>query len=150
MKLTYLPKSDFLKYECDTTYKICLDICDKFTYDVTDSNLFYNLHYINHRNNFISHSTPEYGDVIYTTIFSYQIICHMICVKYPKTYYNIKPFKPHLFKKCCLKCKEYMNENDIHMIYAPLFGTEILEGNWKEILNIMDTIFINDSIYVFK
>jgi hypothetical protein len=150
MKLTYLPKSDFLKYESDTNSKICLDICDKFSYDVTDSNTFYNLYYTKHRENFIKQSTPSYGDVLYTPIFSYQIICHMICVEYPKTYYNMKPFKPQLFKKCCLKCKKYMNENDIHIIYTPIFGTEILEGDWKEILNIMNTIFTNDNILTFR
>jgi hypothetical protein len=150
MKLTYLPKSDFLNYESDTINKICLDICDKYSYNSTDSNNFYSLYYTQPYQSFKKEPTHKYGEVFYTTIFSYQIICHMICVEYPKTYYNIKPFKPHIFKKCCLECKKYMDNNDIHTIYSPIFATEILEGNWKEILDIMNNIFINDNIFIFK
>ena len=43
-----------------------------------------------------------------------------------------------------------MDNNDIHTIYSPIFATEILEGNWKEILDIMNNIFINDNIFIFK
>lgn len=150
MKLTYLPKTNFLNYECDITNKICLDICDPNSYGVTDSNEFYNRYYLKHIHNFEREPTHKFGEVFYTTIFSYQKICHMICVEYPKSYYNLKPFKPKYFQKCCNICKLYMKNNDIHVIYTPIFGTEILEGSWKEILDIMCNIFIDDKIFIFK
>jgi hypothetical protein len=149
MKIQYIPKHEYKSYECTTYKKICLDICDTTVYGETDSNFFYKLYYIN-LDDIYNKTSKKLGLNIYKDIFSYQILCQMICVELPKSYYNIKPFKLKYFEKCCKYCKRFMLDNDINTIYTPIFGTEILEGNWKEILDVMNSIFINDSIYVFK
>lgn len=149
MKIRYIPKSDYVKYESSIDRKICLDICDKTTYGDTDSNFFYKLHYLNLDDKY-NQTSKKFGMNIYKEIFSYQILCQMICVELPKTYYNIKPFKLNHFKTCCIKCKKYMIDCDIHIIYTPVFATEILEGNWKDIINVMSDVFTNDIINIFK
>ena len=145
------PYTDFRTFENDTEHpRVLLNICDAHSYDVTDSNQFYNTFYLKPKKDFNSQTGLKLGDVFYTEIFSYHIICNMVCVKWPKTEINIQPFKLNYFRKCCLKCNDYMSKNNINLIYTPVFGTEILEGNWGQIIQTMCDTF-NDSIkmYIF-
>ena len=152
MKINYEITSNFNKYEFITKPKILLNICDKIEYGVTDTNVFYNRFYNKIEKDFSNNiSTHKYGGISMCKIFTYHIICDMFCVCWPKSVYNIKPFKPLIFKECCLKLCNYMKLNNIQDILSPIFGTEILEGNWKEILTILNDIFPEDTHYtIFK
>lgn len=143
------PKTDYRNFEINPDNKILLNICDSIEYNVTDSNEFWSNYYSKIQKDFNEHKPFKLGDVHYTKIFSYHIVCNMICVEWPKTFYNIKPFKINYFKKCCKKCSEYMKENNIHLIYTPVLGSKILEGNWKDILSILNTEFKDSELYIF-
>ena len=143
------PKTDYLKFENSSENKILLNICDDSDYNVTDSNLFWSNYYTKIEKDFKKQPFKKIGDVFYTEILSYQIVCNMICVDWTKTYYNLKTFKLKYFQKCCYKCYDYMKNHDINIIYTPKLGTEILEGNWNEILNTLINVFHDCTLYLF-
>lgn len=150
MRITKIPCTDFLKYENTHNSKILLNICNHNTYGITDSNTFYSRFYTKIESDFKKQNDLKFGHNFYTEIFSYEIICNMICVKWPKTQYNIKPFNLNYFKSCCKQCSDYMLKNNIEDIYTPVFGTEILEGRWNEILETLNTYFPSKNLFLFR
>ena len=60
------------------------------------------------------------------------------------------PFKYKHFTTCCKKLADYMRENMTKLLIAPVFGKEILEGNWTEILNIMKNTLPNCDLTVIR
>ncbi len=60
------------------------------------------------------------------------------------------PFKYKHFKTCCNKLAKYIEENKIKNLVAPVFGKEILEGNWTEILGIIKNTFPNTDLTVIR
>ena len=148
MKIHYEISTNFSKYEYDTDPKILLNICNTIDYNVTDTNVFYSRFYTKIEKDFKkSNYKNKFGNIDFCKIFAYHIVCNMFCVEWPKTYYNLIPFKMNYFKKCCLKLKDYIEKNSIKSILSPIFGTEILQGNWKEILLTMNDIFPEDLNY---
>ncbi len=149
MKIRHEISTNFKKYEYDTNPKILLNICNTIDYNVTDTNTFYSRFYTKIEKEFRDPKNPnKFGNINFCKIFSYHIVCNMFCVEWPKSYYNMIPFKINYFKKCCLKLNDYIIENSIGTILSPIFGTEILQGNWKDILNIMGDIFPKDLNYI--
>lgn len=149
MTIHRYPKTDYPKFEISSDNKILLNICDSYEYNVTDSNEFWSNYYLKIKKDFNEYKPYKLGNVHYTEIFSYHIVCNMICVEWPKTFYNLKPFKLNYFKKCCHKCYDYMKKNDFKIIYTPVFGSKILEGNWIDILSTMNQIFLDCEMYIF-
>jgi len=153
MKLKYANKSEFLSRESVTEEKVMLNICDKYDYGVTDANQFYGLYYTKPEQDFKNTPTSDkdYGNIFFTEIFSYHKICNMICVQWPKTQYNIRPFKIDHFRKCLLKLKEYMTKNNIKLVYTPVFAKDIFQGDWGGILTTMNSVFdIDTTVVIFK
>ena len=149
MKVTYDKKEFFKDSESITTPKVLLNVCDPYQYNITDSNIFYSNYY----------TTPEkvwksgnrnMGSISIDKIFSYHIICNMICIDLPKTQWNLVPFKYKYFELCCKKLKEYCDSNDIKLIASPIFGTEVIEGNWKKIISILNSHFPNFHLLIYK
>jgi len=152
MKIQYEITSNFNKYEYDINTKILLNICNTTDYGVTDTNVFYARFYNKIEKEFIKHTyNNKFGNISFCNIFTYHIVCNMFCVDWPKTIYNLTPFKINCFKTCCLKLAEYMSSNKIDYILSPVFGTEILQGDWREIISVMNDIFPENTKYiVFK
>ena len=149
MKIHYEIVSNFNNYEYDTNSKILLNICNTIEYGVTDTNSFYSRFYNKIEKEFKQHTIlHKFGNISFCPIFTYHIICNMFCVEWPKNTYNITPFKIKYFKNCCLKLNDYIEKNNINTIMSPIFGTEILQGNWKDILALMNDIFNDDINYV--
>ena len=149
MKIQNEISTNFKKYEYDTNLKILLNICNTIDYNVTDTNVFYSRFYTKIEKEFNeSKIDHKFGNISFCKIFTYHVICNMFCVEWPKSYYNITPFKINYFKKCCLKLNNYIIQNDIKTILSPIFGTEILQGNWKDILKTMNDIFPSDLQYI--
>lgn len=130
--------------------KVLLNICDVHGYNRTDSNLFYNNYYNSPKTDFLKEKNKYLGKIFFTDIFTYHVICNMICVQLPKTNYNIVPFKYNAFENCCKKLLNYCNRNEIKLILTPVFGSEVLEGNWKEILTILEKYFTDFHLVVYK
>jgi len=145
MKLIQLDKSQFKSCENTVTKKILINICDYLIYGLTDTNHFYRNWYVDPKRDYESND-HSLGTVIYSKPLSYHIIANMVCVQLPKTSYNLQPFKLNYFKKCCDNLASYIQENDVKEIHAPVFGTKILEGDWKCILSVMREIFENSSL----
>lgn len=150
MKITQEKKKFFRDFESVITNKVLLNICDLHGYDRTDSNLFYDHYYKQPKEDFINEKDKKLGKIFFTNIFSYHIICNMICVELPKTTYNLVPFKYTAFENCCRKLRNYCDNNDIKLILSPVFGSEILEGKWKKITDIIDHHFYDFHLIVFK
>lgn len=143
MKVQFFNRSDFLILESDARNKILIDICDRYQYGVTETNQLYSQYYTKPAKNFRNtpSSLKKYGDIFFTEITSYQILCHMICVDWPKSITNMMPFKINYFRKCCRKLNEYCKNNNIKLLNCTIFGIDILEGSWTEILQTMNDIF---------
>ena len=149
MKIRYEITTNFSKYEYDTNPKILLNICNTIDYNVTDSNIFYSRFYTKIEKEFRkSNYKNKFGNIDFCKIFSYHIVCNMFCVDWPKSTYNMIPFKLKYFKDCCLKLNNYIKENNIELILSPFFGTEILQGNWKDIITTMENIFPENLKYI--
>lgn len=152
MKLLKLEKSKFRTCEDTTIKKVLLNICDYLIYGLTDTNYFYRNWYIDPKCDF-KVKDHTLGSVFYSKVLSYHIIANMVCVKMPKTTYNLNPFKLNWFKKCCNSLKEYIIANDIKEIHTPIFGTKILEGDWQSILQVMKETFENtplERLYIYE
>lgn len=147
MNVKYLSETDFRSFEASTDKKILLNICSDSEYGVTDSNIFWARYYTKPAKEF---RKQRVGNIFFTNIFSYHLICNMVCVKWPKSFYNMKPFKLNSFNDCCKKCNDFMKKNDFNTIFTPVFGTEILEGNWTEILQTMNNNFKDMFLYIFR
>lgn len=149
MQIQHEISTNFKKYEYDTNYKVLLNICNTIDYNVTDSNVFYSRFYNKIENEFKeSNYKHKFGDINFCNIFTYHIVCNMFCVEWPKSYYNMIPFKLNYFEKCCLKLNNFIIKNNIKKILSPIFGSEILQGNWKDIINTMNDIFSKDITYI--
>lgn len=139
---------------CESTCnkKVLLNICDYAVYGLTDSNQFYRNYYVDQINDYNNNPHPL-GSVIYTKLLSYHILANMSCVVLPKTVYNLNPFKIEYFKKCCDNLINYIKENNIEEIHTPVFGTKILEGDWSEILSVLNDVgnVTNlNKLYIYK
>lgn len=145
MEIVHKLKSTFLECEATTIPKVLLNPCDYLVYGITDSNYFYRNYYADPANDYVKYNRGHFGTNIYSRVQSYHIIANMICIKLPKSICNMKPFKMKAFTKCCYNLKDFSIKNEIKEIHTPVFGTKILEGNWQEILNIMQQIF-NETI----
>lgn len=149
MKIHYDIVSNFSKYECDTNTKILLNICNTTEYGVTDTNFFYSRFYNKIEKEFKKHTFyNKFGDITFCPIFTYHIVCNMFCVQWPKNIYNMIPFKIKCFESCCLKLREKLLKDNINTLLSPVFGTEILQGNWKDILATMNEIFDDNITYI--
>lgn len=148
MRIAYDKKEFFMDSEMITTPKILLNVCDPYYY-ITDSNLFYRNYYISPEQVWRK-SDRKMGNVSYDSIFSYHTICNMICVDLPKTQWNLVPFKYNQFAACCNKLKKYCETNNIKLLISPIFGTEVIEGNWKQILSILSDKFPDFKLVIYK
>ena len=149
MDIKILSMTDFKNFETSVEYKLLLNICSEYEW-ITDSNMFWDRYYKKPKEDFYKHKEKFLGNVFYTKIFSYHVIAHMVCVKWPKTWYNIKPFKIKEFDKCCKKLQKYCKENGFNSLYTPIFAKEIFEGNWNEILGVLAKNFPNKNLYIFR
>ena len=149
MNVKILSMTDFKNFETSCEYKLLLNICTDTEW-VTDSNMFWDRFYTKPKEDFIKHKNKKLGDVFYSKIFSYHVICNMVCVKWPKSWYNIKPFKIKTFDICCSKTIKYCKENGFNSIYTPIFAKEIFEGKWNEILGVLEKNFPNKNLYIFR
>lgn len=150
MKIIQDKKEFFKESESIIENKILLNICDKNKYGLTDSNEFYKSYYKQPEIDFINKKNKHLGSVFYSKIFSYHIICNILCVELPKTPYNIVPFKYNIFEICCQKLKNYCDSNNIHFLVTPVFGKNILEGNWKVIMSILSNYFQDCKLLIYK
>lgn len=151
MSVKYDTVSNFLNYESITDNKILLNICNDSVYGVTDSNEFYSRYYKLEDSFYNNKQKYVFGNNYYHNIFSYHIVCNMICVDWPKSFYNINPFKYNHFTKCIKKLNSYILNNNIKLILTPIFGKEILQGEWSKIMKIIiDNIESKTKIIIFK
>lgn len=150
MKVAHSKKEFFKDCELITSKKVLLDVCDLYYYGITDSNLFYQNYYTGMDKSFKQINPRKFGSIGFTDIFSYHQICHMICVDLPKTQYNIVPFHYDAFNICCKHLKEYCDKNEVNTLITPVFGKETIEGDWKEILNILKDNFPTHKLIIYK
>lgn len=156
MNIIKKQKSHFKECENTVISKILLNICDYLKYGLTDTNSFYKNLYVNPErdyNRLQSESKIRLGSCFFSSPLSYHIIANLVCVEFPKTTYNLIPFKYKSFKTSLLTVREYIIKKDIKEIHTPIFGTKIIEGDWNRILSIIKDIFgdIEDlSIYVYE
>lgn len=149
-------KSEFKQCENSTTKKVLLNICDYLNYGLTDSNDFYRNWYVNQVRDYDKlklEGKIKLGTVFYSTPLSYHIIANLVCVRLPKTEYNLIPFDYEAFKNCCRSLREYIVSNEIKEIHTPVFGSKILEGNWSKIQEILKDIMIGIpdlKMFVYK
>lgn len=140
VKIISKPKSKFKECEVNTTPKLLLNICDLYNYGFTDSNIFYRNLYADPEKDFYKITIDRYfelGDIFYTKILSYLRMANIICVEFPKTSYNLIPFKYKPFKKAVEASINYIENNEIKEIHTPIFANRICEGDWSKILEIL-------------
>ena len=153
MKIVKKQKTHFKECENTTTPKILLNICDYVKYGLTDTNEFYRNWYVNPErdyNKLQENSKIKLGDCFFSTPLSYHTIANLVCVKLPKTSYNIIPFKYESFKTSLLIVKEYIDRKEIKEIHTPIFGTKIIEGSWLKIMNIIKYTFDTFDDLIFN
>lgn len=149
MKITHEKKKFFRETESVVSKKVLLNVCDLHGYHRTDSNHFYASYYKQPEIDFKNEKDKHLGKIFFSKIFTYHIMCNMICIRLPKTPYNLVPFRYRAFESCCKKLKHYCDENEIKLILTPVFGREILEGNWKTILSILEKYFPDFHLVVY-
>lgn len=144
MKFLTKKISQFKECESNTTPKILLNICDYLRYGITDSNEFYRNYYVDPAKDFNKLQLDgkiKMGTVFYSTPLSYHIIANIVCVELPKTTYNLIPFKLKWFLRGCERISKYCIKHNVKEIHTPVFGTDILEGDWSKIYSGMSKIF---------
>lgn len=152
MELVYLSRNDIKNCHFLPINKILLNICDYINYGLTDTNQFYRNYYSRPKDDYENYksklSTPyiKSGTVIYSRLFSYFTIANIVCVRFPKTSYNLIPFDYEGFKNALFNVKQYVSEHEIKELHSIVFGTKTIEGNWSKIIDIMNDIFKDNNL----
>ena len=157
VKVISKSKTKFKECEIDTIPKILLNICDLYNYGYTDSNIFYRNLYSDPEKDYFNITKDGYlklGDVFYSKILSYLIMANIVCVEFPKTTYNLIPFKYKSFKKAVEAIIHYIENHEIKEVHTPIFANRICEGDWSKIIEILkeelDKVSYDVSLYVYK
>lgn len=157
VKIINKSKTKFKECEIDTTPKLLLNICDLYSYGFTDSNIFYRNLYSDPEKDYSKMTISSYfelGDVFYSKILSYLIMANIVCVEFPKTTYNLIPFKYKSFKKAAETIIQYIEKHEIKEVHTPIFANRICEGDWSKIIEILkeelDKVSYDVLLYVYK
>lgn len=157
VKVISKSKTKFKECEIDTIPKILLNICDLYNYGYTDSNIFYRNLYSDPEKDYFNITKDGYlklGDVFYSKILSYLIMANIVCVEFPKTTYNLIPFKYKSFKKAVEAIIHYIKNHEIKEVHTPIFANRICEGDWSKIIEILkeelDKVSYDVSLYIYK
>lgn len=146
----------FVDCESTVTPKILLNICDYLRYGQTDTNRLYKKFYVHPERDYDRlqmEGKISLGSCFFSKPLSYHIIANLVCVKFPKTTYNLIPFKYKSFTTSLLAVKDYFIKMNMKEIHTPIFGTKIIEGDWTRILSIIKDVFgeLEDlSLYVYE
>jgi len=150
MQVNTVSRFDFKKCENSTTKKVLLNICDHLKYGITDSNVFYRNRYVNPQRDFTDYQKQgliKLGFVYYSKILSYHILANIVCAELPKAINNLVPFKYEAFIRGCNNLNSFIEKYEIEEIHTPIFGTKILEGDWKKIVMILrNTLTSNKNL----